>query len=88
MPERMSDRMSEYMPDRMLDRMSEYLCHIYIYTSRLPDDMSATMCQGGLHTKYGNLLVASRIASFQEGRKSQFEHILAAYTSLSLVVGT
>jgi hypothetical protein len=51
MPERMSDRMSEYMPDRMLDRMSEYLCHIYIYTSRLPDDMSATMCQGGHHSK-------------------------------------
>ena len=40
MPERMSDRMSEYMPEGMSDRMSEYVSYaIYIYI------LSRLICQ-------------------------------------------
>ena len=41
MPERMSDRMSEYMPQGMSDRMSEYVSYaIYIYIYSVQIDMS------------------------------------------------
>ena len=46
MPERMSDRMSEYMPQGMSDRMSEYVSYaIYIYSVQIDMSEECVRCK-------------------------------------------